>query len=168
MQYQVEEISPVKKRIEIKVGPEEVNAALMTSVALYRRGRRGQGLPQGQGPLLGHRIALQEGDLFRGDDGPGQHPYQHDLRGAQAHPGDRNRGRRRPTGQGSGVHLLDLLRGPPGNRPSGVQGSEGQEGERPRSAIPRSRRSSTGCATTWRPSSPSFPRSAHRKTARSP
>jgi trigger factor len=50
MQYQVEDISPVKKRIEIKIGPEEVNAALMTSVALYRKGAEVKGFRKGKVP----------------------------------------------------------------------------------------------------------------------
>jgi trigger factor len=50
MQYQVEDISPVKKKIDIKVGPEEVNAALMTSIALYRRGADVKGFRKGKVP----------------------------------------------------------------------------------------------------------------------
>jgi trigger factor len=50
MQYQVEDISPVKKKIDIKVGPEEVNAALMTSIALYKRGAEVKGFRKGKVP----------------------------------------------------------------------------------------------------------------------
>ncbi|MEF2231249.1 MAG: trigger factor, partial [Pseudodesulfovibrio sp.] len=36
MEYNVEEISPVKRKITVEVPAEEVNAALTATIALYR------------------------------------------------------------------------------------------------------------------------------------
>ena len=51
MEYNVEEISPVKRKITVEVPVEEVNGALTATIALYRMQADVQGFPQGQGPF---------------------------------------------------------------------------------------------------------------------
>ena len=50
MDYDVKEISPVQREVEVKVPAEEVNAALTTTVALYRRGQEVKGFRKGKAP----------------------------------------------------------------------------------------------------------------------
>ncbi|MGE4292962.1 MAG: trigger factor [Desulfovibrio sp.] len=50
MEYEVKELSPVKREISIKVPAEEVNAALATTVALYKRGHDVHGFRKGKAP----------------------------------------------------------------------------------------------------------------------
>jgi trigger factor len=50
MEYKVEEISPVKRKINIQVPVDEVNAALSTAVALYRHRYEVKGFRRGKAP----------------------------------------------------------------------------------------------------------------------
>ncbi|WP_022662662.1 trigger factor [Paucidesulfovibrio longus] len=50
MEYEIKELSPVKREISIKVPAEEVNAALATTVALYKRGHEVHGFRKGKAP----------------------------------------------------------------------------------------------------------------------
>lgn len=50
MKYEVKELSPVKREITITVPAEEVNAALATTVALYKRGQEVRGFRKGKAP----------------------------------------------------------------------------------------------------------------------
>ncbi|SNR61147.1 trigger factor [Humidesulfovibrio mexicanus] len=50
MEYKVEELSPVKRKINITVPVEEVNAALSTAVALYRHRYEIKGFRRGKAP----------------------------------------------------------------------------------------------------------------------
>ncbi len=50
MEYDVKEVSPVQREVEVKVPVEEVNAALTTTVALYRRGQEVKGFRKGKAP----------------------------------------------------------------------------------------------------------------------
>ena len=50
MEYNVEEISPVKRKITIEVPAEEVNAALTTTIALYRMQADVKGFRKGKVP----------------------------------------------------------------------------------------------------------------------
>ncbi len=50
MEYNVEEISPVKRKITVQVPAEEANAAIMTSVALYRAQADIKGFRKGKIP----------------------------------------------------------------------------------------------------------------------
>ncbi|HWR03404.1 MAG TPA: trigger factor [Humidesulfovibrio sp.] len=50
MEYKVEELSPVKRKINIQVPVEEVNAALSTAVALYRHRYEIKGFRRGKAP----------------------------------------------------------------------------------------------------------------------
>jgi len=50
MEYKVEELSPVKRKVSVDVAAEEVNAALAATVALYRRGAEIKGFRKGKVP----------------------------------------------------------------------------------------------------------------------
>lgn len=50
MEYNVEEISPVKRKITVEVSAEEVNAALTTTIALYRMQADVKGFRKGKVP----------------------------------------------------------------------------------------------------------------------
>lgn len=50
MEYKVEELSPVKRKVAVTVGVEEVHAALAATVALYRRGAEIKGFRKGKVP----------------------------------------------------------------------------------------------------------------------
>lgn len=50
VEYTVEEISPVKKKINIKILPEEADAAIMTAIALYRKDIQMAGFRKGKVP----------------------------------------------------------------------------------------------------------------------
>ncbi len=50
MEYNVEEISPVKRKISVEVPAEEVNAALTTTIALYRMQADVKGFRKGKVP----------------------------------------------------------------------------------------------------------------------
>ena len=50
MEYKVEELSPVKRKINIQVPVEEVNAALSAAVALYRHRYEIKGFRRGKAP----------------------------------------------------------------------------------------------------------------------
>ncbi len=50
MEYKVEELSPVKRKVTVDVGVEEVHAALAATVALYRKGADIKGFRKGKVP----------------------------------------------------------------------------------------------------------------------
>lgn len=50
MQYQVEEVSPVQKKVHVTVPAEEVNAALDTTVALFKKDLKISGFRKGKVP----------------------------------------------------------------------------------------------------------------------
>lgn len=50
MEYEVKELSPVEREIEIKVPAEEVNAALGAAIALYKRNHEVRGFRKGKAP----------------------------------------------------------------------------------------------------------------------
>lgn len=50
MEYKVEELSPVKRKVSVEVGVEEVHAALGATVALYRKGVDIKGFRKGKVP----------------------------------------------------------------------------------------------------------------------
>jgi trigger factor len=50
MEYQVEDLSPVKKKVNVKVPAEEVDAALATTIALYRKDVKIDGFRKGKVP----------------------------------------------------------------------------------------------------------------------
>lgn len=50
MEYKVEELSPVKRKVTVDVGVEEVHAALAATVALYRKGAEIKGFRKGKVP----------------------------------------------------------------------------------------------------------------------
>ena len=50
MEYQVEDISPVKKRITVQTSAEEVNAALGAAVAIFKKDLKMDGFRQGKVP----------------------------------------------------------------------------------------------------------------------
>ena len=50
MEYKVEELSPVKRKVTVEVGVEEVHAALAATVALYRKGADIKGFRKGKVP----------------------------------------------------------------------------------------------------------------------
>ncbi len=50
MEYKVEELSPVKRKVAVEVSVEEVNAALAATVALYRKGAEIKGFRKGKVP----------------------------------------------------------------------------------------------------------------------
>jgi len=50
MEYKVEELSPVQRKVTVEVGVEEVHAALAATVALYRRGADIKGFRKGKVP----------------------------------------------------------------------------------------------------------------------
>jgi len=50
MEYQVEELSPVKRRVSVEVPVEEVNAAIIAGVAMYRQGADLPGFRKGKIP----------------------------------------------------------------------------------------------------------------------
>lgn len=50
MEYSVEDISPVKKKVTITTGPEEVGAAIMGAVALFRNSVQIDGFRKGKAP----------------------------------------------------------------------------------------------------------------------
>lgn len=50
MEYQVEEVSPVQKKVSVTVPAEEVNAALNTTVALFKKDLKISGFRQGKVP----------------------------------------------------------------------------------------------------------------------
>lgn len=50
MEYKVEELSPVKRKVAVEVSVEEVNAALAATVALYRKGADIKGFRKGKVP----------------------------------------------------------------------------------------------------------------------
>lgn len=50
MEYKVEELSPVKRKVTVEVGVEEVQAALSATVALYRKGADIKGFRKGKVP----------------------------------------------------------------------------------------------------------------------
>ncbi|MBU1610461.1 MAG: trigger factor [Proteobacteria bacterium] len=50
MEYEVKVVSPVEREIKITVPAEEVNAALATTIALYKRGHQIKGFRQGKAP----------------------------------------------------------------------------------------------------------------------
>ncbi len=50
MEYQVEEVSPVQKKVHVTVSAEEVNAALNTTVALFKKDLKVSGFRQGKVP----------------------------------------------------------------------------------------------------------------------
>lgn len=50
MEYKVEELSPVQRKVLVDVAAEEVNAALSATVALYRRGADIKGFRKGKVP----------------------------------------------------------------------------------------------------------------------
>jgi trigger factor len=50
MEYKVEELSPVKRKVTVEVGVEEVHAALAATVALYRKGVDIKGFRKGKVP----------------------------------------------------------------------------------------------------------------------
>lgn len=50
MEYKVEELSPVKRKVAVDVAVEEVNAALAATIALYRRGAEIKGFRKGKVP----------------------------------------------------------------------------------------------------------------------
>jgi trigger factor len=51
MEYVVEDLSPVKKKINVSLGPEEVEAAIAASVALCRTSARMDGFRRGKVPV---------------------------------------------------------------------------------------------------------------------
>jgi trigger factor len=50
MEYKVEELSPVKRKVAVEVSVEEVHAALAATVALYRKGAEIKGFRKGKVP----------------------------------------------------------------------------------------------------------------------
>ena len=50
MEYKVEELSPVKRKVAVEVSVEEVQAALAATVALYRKGAEIKGFRKGKVP----------------------------------------------------------------------------------------------------------------------
>ena len=50
MEYTVEDISPVKKKVNITTEPKEVEAAIMGAVALYRTSVQLDGFRKGKAP----------------------------------------------------------------------------------------------------------------------
>jgi trigger factor len=50
MEYKVEELSPVKRKVSVEVGVEEVHAALAATVSLYRKGVDIKGFRKGKVP----------------------------------------------------------------------------------------------------------------------
>lgn len=50
MEYQLEEVSPVQKKVKVTVPAEEVNAALNTTVALFKKDLKISGFRQGKVP----------------------------------------------------------------------------------------------------------------------
>lgn len=50
MEYKVEELSPVKRKVLVDVTPEEVHAALSATVAMYRKGADIKGFRKGKVP----------------------------------------------------------------------------------------------------------------------
>ncbi|PKN40982.1 MAG: trigger factor [Deltaproteobacteria bacterium HGW-Deltaproteobacteria-18] len=50
MEYKVEELSPVKRKVAVEVSVEEVQAALTATVALYRKGAEIKGFRKGKVP----------------------------------------------------------------------------------------------------------------------
>jgi len=50
MEYQVEEVSPVQKKVHVTVPAEEVNAALNTTVALFKKDLKLSGFRKGKAP----------------------------------------------------------------------------------------------------------------------
>mgnify|MGYP001767661640 FL=1 len=50
MEYKVEELSPVKRKVSVEVGVEEVHAALGATIALYRKGVDIKGFRKGKVP----------------------------------------------------------------------------------------------------------------------
>ncbi|WP_034621397.1 trigger factor [Desulfovermiculus halophilus] len=50
MEYQVEDISPVEKKVTVQISAEEVNAALQTAVAYFKKDLKMDGFRQGKVP----------------------------------------------------------------------------------------------------------------------
>ncbi len=50
MEYNVEELSPVKRKITVEVPAEEANAAIMTAIAMYRMQADVKGFRKGKVP----------------------------------------------------------------------------------------------------------------------
>lgn len=50
MQYNAEDLSPVKKKISVTIEPQEVEAAIMGAVALYKRSAQIDGFRKGKAP----------------------------------------------------------------------------------------------------------------------
>lgn len=50
MEYKVEELSPVKRKVAVEVSVEEVHAALAATVALYRRARTSRAFARAKVP----------------------------------------------------------------------------------------------------------------------
>ncbi len=50
MEYNVEELSPVKRKISVEVPAEEANAAISTAIALYRMQADVKGFRKGKVP----------------------------------------------------------------------------------------------------------------------
>ncbi|MDR0465943.1 MAG: trigger factor family protein, partial [Deltaproteobacteria bacterium] len=50
MEYVVEDISPVKKKINVSLDSQEVDAAIAASVAMYRRTVQLDGFRKGKAP----------------------------------------------------------------------------------------------------------------------
>lgn len=51
MEYTVEDVSPVKKKIKIQVSPEEVDAAIKSTAAIFRENAQLDGYRKGKAPL---------------------------------------------------------------------------------------------------------------------
>jgi len=74
MEYKVEDVSPVKKKVNVTVPVEEVDAALGAAIAMYRTSVNLDGFRKGKVPasIVENRFRKE----IYGDAGPRQRAYQ--------------------------------------------------------------------------------------------